>query len=176
MTNNRTSLSENELISLIKETIKEVLREEMPKILLTEMAMSLSEYKKRVENLIQQILENWCLIRYSTITGDKTELKNHWKIELLAHINNIASLKLKNGNSLDTKINTLFSLWNKYDLDTDESAVSQRIFAKFKKEQIPTNTKEYAMVVDDFKKNIKKITYALTDTSPESVLNYIENI
>ena len=33
------------------------------------------------------------------------ELKNHWKIELLSHINNIASSKIKNGDSISTKMN-----------------------------------------------------------------------
>ena len=61
----------------IERILERVVREELQKYIITEMALSLSDYKKRVEDRLQQILENWCLIRYVTITGDKEMLKNH---------------------------------------------------------------------------------------------------
>lgn len=168
-------MTEIELRSLIKECVSEVLEQQKPYII-TEMAMTLSDYKKKVESLMQQILENWCLIRYVSLTGDKIELKNHWKNELLTHMNNIASSKIKNGDSLSVKMNAIFYLWNKVDWDTDERCISQRLFAKFKKENIPTKGEIFAQIVSDFKNSTKLIAYALVDNSSESILNYIDTI
>ena len=159
-----------------EKNIRKIIREEIEKYMLNEMALSLSEYKFRVESIMQQILENWCLVRYCTLTGDKPENKNHWKTELIAHINNIAGLKIKNGNSVVTKTNTIFKLWNMYDWDTDESCIAQRLFSKFYKEGIDTKSKVYSQIVSDFKKETKKLAYTLTDTSTDSILNYVNNI
>ena len=164
------------LTSEIREYIKNIIKEEIDKYMLTEMALSLSDYKFRVESIMQQILENWCLIRYCTLTGDKIENKNHWKTELIAHINNIAGLKIKNGNSIVTKTNAIFKLWNMYDWDTDESCIAQRLFSKFYKENISTKSEVYSQIVSDFKNETKKLAYALTDTSPDSIVEYVNNI
>ena len=160
----------------LKHIISSIIREELQKYVITEMAMSIKDYKERVENLMQQILENWCLIRYSTLTGEKQELKKHWKYELRAHINNIVSIKLKNGNSLSSKQNALYSLWNIYDWDTDESCISRRLYIKFEKEGIPTNDMVFAQIVSDFKNETKTIVKILTSSSNIEVLEYINNI
>lgn len=170
------NISETEIKRIVKDVVREALNEVLQKYAINEMAMSLSDYKKRVEAHMQQILENWCLVRYVTLTDDKLQLKNHWKRELAAHINQIAQIKLKNGNDISTKQNAIFNLWNMYDWDTDEACIAQRLFAKFQEEGIPTNTPEYAQVVSDFKKATKQIAYALVDASPTSVNNYIESI
>ena len=113
--NNSKLMNEVDLREL-KLIIGNIVREELQKYVITEMAMSLKDYKNKVESLMQQILENWCLVRYTTITGDKADLKNHWCLELSAHINNVASMKVKSGD----KHKALYSLWNMYDWDTDE--------------------------------------------------------
>lgn len=166
------NLTENELKILIKETVEEILN----KYLITEMAVSLSEYKDKAESLMQQIIENWCLIRYATLTGDKEEIKNHWKSELITHMTSIASTKIKKGNSLSTKTNALFSLWNKKDWDTDEKCISLCLYAKFLKENIPTEGDVFAQIISDFKNDTKKIIYALTSESGETIKYYVNNI
>ena len=163
-------------INELKQIVSSIVREELQKYVITEMAMSLKDYKNRVEALMQQILENWCLIRYCTLTGDKQDLKNHWKIELRAHINNIASIKLKNGDSSVSKQNALYSLWNMYDWDTDESCISRRLYTKFEEEDIPTNDIIFAQIVTDFKNETKSIIKILTSKTNLEVMEYINNI
>ena len=53
------------MIKELKHTISNIVREELQRYLITEMAITLKDYRKNVEALMQQILENWCLIRYS---------------------------------------------------------------------------------------------------------------
>lgn len=172
MENKKITLSESELKYFITNTIKSVLREELQKYLITEMAMSLSDYKKRVEALMQQILENWCLIRYVSLTGDKEEYKNHWKTELKAHINNIATIKVKSGN----KMNAIFQLWNMYDWDTDEQTIARRLATKFETENIPTMGPVFAQIVSDFKNETKKIAKVLTSDSNLDTIEYVNSI
>lgn len=160
----------------LKHIISSIIREELQKYVITEMAMSTKDYKKRVESLMQQILENWCLIRYCTLSGERQDLKKHWMYELRAHINNIVSIKLKNGNSEISKRNALYSLWNMYDWDTDESCIAQRLYVKFEKEGIPTNGKVFAQVVSDFKNETKNIVKILINSSNTEVFEYINGI
>lgn len=160
----------------IEAILEKVIREELQKYIITEMALSLSDYKKRVEDRIQQILENWCLIRYVTITGDKEMLKNHWKKELLAQLNYIGAMKVKNGDSSSTKLKAVYQIWNMFDLDTDERCIAQRLYTKFKGENINIKSPEFAQVVSDFKDNIKLISYAMLETSPENLQEFVDEI
>ena len=66
----------------------------------TEMAYERKMFKALLTNLSQQIIQNWCLVRYSTITGDKQEYVSHWRNELIAYLSNAASNKIKGNNSI----------------------------------------------------------------------------
>jgi hypothetical protein len=160
----------------LKNSISSIVREELQKYLITEMAMSSKDYKKRVESLMQQILENWCLIRYTTLTNDKLEYRNYWSSELKAHLNNIASLKLKNGDSSEQKEKIIYSLWNMYDWDTDERCISQRLFTKFETENLPTYGNTFAQIITDFKNETKNIVNILISKSSVDISNYVKNI
>lgn len=176
MSENKIQLTESELRHMVERVCRSVIREELQRYLITEMAMSVKDYRTRVEGLMPQILENWCLIRYSTLTGERQEVKRHWKCELRAHINNIASIKLKNGNSKLTKQNALYTLWNMYDWDTDENCIARRLCAKFDEENLPTNGEAFARVVEDFKNESKALVGILTSDSNLEVMEYIDSI
>lgn len=156
----------------LKLIIGNIVREELQKYVITEMAMSLKDYKKRVENLMPQILENWCLIRYTSLTGEKQELRNHWLKELKTHINNIATIKVKSGN----KTNALYHLWNMYDWDTDESCIARRLITKFEIENLPTAGPIFAQIVSDFKNETTNLVKILTSDFDSEVAEYIKNI
>lgn len=157
--------------------IKDVLREELRKYVITEMAYDLKQYKNNVDNLIQQIIENWCLIRYSTLSNQYDEIKNHWKSELLAHMTNISSMKLKgNLDKATTKEKALYSIWNKRDLDTDENCIHLHIVHKFSKEGIPTKGDIYAQTISDCKNATKDIVNAILSNSYHKMVEYVQTI
>ena len=133
-------------------------------------------HKDKSDNLIPQIVENWCLIRYSSLSGEYLNLKPHWKSELKSHLNNIRQMKLKTNNSSLTKQNALFNLWSKRDLDKDENTIYSHIYFKFEEEGIPTEGEIFAQVISDFKNDTKKIIYALTSESGETIKYYVNNI
>ena len=159
-----------------KRIIRQIIREELQHYLITEMAYSLKEYKEKADNLIPQIVENWCLIRYSTLSGNFSDIKNHWKTELKSHMNNVRQMKLKTNNTPTTKQNALLLLWNKRDLDKDEESIYSHIYFKFQKENIPTEGEIFAQVIEDFKNETINIVNVLISNSPQKIIEYVENI
>ena len=67
---------------------------------LTEMAYERKMFKALLTNSSQQIIEKWCLVRYSTISGDKQEYASNWRNKLIAHLSKAASNKIKGNNSV----------------------------------------------------------------------------
>lgn len=74
--------------------IKEYFVERLQKTKIFEMAYSRSRYMDEVFRLRHQLIENWCLLRYSTLNG-KLQEHNHWLKELRAHILNLAKMDIK---------------------------------------------------------------------------------
>ena len=159
-----------------KTLIRDIIKEELNKYIISEMAYNLSDYKNKADNLIPQIIENWCLIRYTTLTNDKMELRNHWLRELNTHLNNISTMKLVNGNKSTTKQNALYSLWNRRDIDTDENVISRMISLKFEDEGIPTQGEIFAQIVSDCKNATKDIINVILSDSLQNIKNYTNNI
>jgi hypothetical protein len=163
-------------IDEFKTLIRDIIKEELDKYIITEMAYNLSDYKNKVDNLIPQIIENWCLIRYTTLSRDKMELRKHWLRELNAHLYNISLMKLVNGNKSTTKRNALYSLWNRRDIDTDENIIGGLIYLKFEDEGIPTKGEIFAQIVSDFKNATKDIINVILSNNLQNIKNYTNNI
>lgn len=176
MEDKNITLSVSELKYLITNTVKNVLREELQRYVITEMAYPLSTYKEKVENLLPQIVQNWCLIRYSTLSGEKENLKNHWRSELIAHLSNIAQMKLKDGNEATKKQNALFYVWNLKDYDTDENCIHMTIAYKFDEENIAPEGEIYAQVIQDFKNSTKDIIDTIISASYGNIMKYVKSI
>ena len=160
----------------LKEIIREVIREEINKSMLIEMSISLSDYKRIIDNLIVQIAQNWCLVRYVTLSGNKVELKKHWQSELNTHMNNIARRKLKKGDNIQSKEKALYSVWNENDFDTDEHCIDMAIVTKFEREDIDVFDKHYAQAITDFKNATRDIVSAILSGSRSTIANYIMTI
>ena len=62
---------------------------------IVEMAYDRKKFKDLIDSLGDQIIENWFLIRYSCISNTKNELINHWRKELIGHIDNICKTTFK---------------------------------------------------------------------------------
>lgn len=82
---------------------------------LNEMALPLKEYTKRIDDIMYQIVENWCLCKWCQKFDPENNNFNHWKEELTAHIMKLASPKLKNNIGKKKHLEKHFVEW--YDLD-----------------------------------------------------------
>lgn len=145
--------------------------------LLTEMAYERKMFKALLTNLSQQIIENWCLVRYSTISGEKQECASHWRNELIAHLSKAASNKIKGNNSVLSRKKAISEVWVKEkEYSTDTNVISLTIHAKFQSEAIATNTKIYQQVLSDCANDTENIIKVIAEASPEEITQYASNI
>lgn len=67
---------------------------------ISEMATKLSDFRMDVKNVINQIIENWCLVKWCDDNPNElisNRLRNHWATELKGYMNFIAGINLKSG-------------------------------------------------------------------------------
>lgn len=76
---------------------------------ITEMAIKLGEFRNNSEGIINQIIENWCLVRWCDMYPNELNskrLRNHWATELINHMLRINNIKLK-GSRKDKALHNL---------------------------------------------------------------------
>ena len=62
---------------------------------LFEMAFDKREYQRKVDDLMDQIAQNWCLCKFCQITDPNNYNYNGWKKELRAYLYKIRRFKVK---------------------------------------------------------------------------------
>lgn len=120
---------------------------------INEMACTISDLRTQINNISDQILQNWCLVKLSDEYPDKSFSvnRNHWASELKGHMNSITKLKIKSGR----KDKTIRNVWiDVLELD-DPIEVSKAIRKKFNEEGL--------------QKYVNKISYECADAVEEIV-------
>lgn len=145
-------------------------------MLITEMSFPLSEYRRKADNKIPQIVTNWCLVRYASKNERYKRLKSHWCSELLAHMTYVGGLRTKKGNDTESKMKVLYGLWAAYEIDRDEKAVDMMVSAKFVSEKIDTYSQEYIDTLSECVAATKDIVNALLSESRAAIFNYIKTL
>lgn len=155
----------------IKEYILNVIQESY----IFEMAYDRKEIKKRVEGLINQIIENWCLIKYCSLYDNNNINKHHWKQELKAHLYNIYEMKLKGGNA-KTKNNLISEIiYDKKEITTS-SKISSIIRIKFKTENISIYNDICDLCIDNLNYIIELISNNENDDNTDKIYDYVEQL
>ena len=114
-------------------SVKECIADYLAQTELFEMAIDRNTFKKKVENIFPQIAQNWCLIRYARKNNIHTNLINHWKAELIAHMYSIFTIQLKSGSEYKAIVETVIK---KLEYDDGDITVKAAIAAKFFTEDI----------------------------------------
>ena len=161
-------------MGIVKEQAKEVI-ENNKKGIITEMALPRKSVKSRVVNIFPQIIENWCLIHYVTLSGDKEIYKNHWQNELLTHLMGICRLQIKENDSFDSRKKLFNQIMIEEDFTTPNS-IHLVITAKFKKEGIDRTTEIYNNILIDFINNINTIVNLISNKNDMDIEEYIDNL
>ena len=125
---------------------------------INEMAVDIKVYKKRLESLQYQIIENWCLCMYCKLYDQQNFNFNHWRKEFRAAIDNIKRLNLRKG---DKRKHTIQILIKDGDL-IDPHSVYMSAREKFDIEGI-TDEKIQMNISDLFSKNIQGIIDLIVD-------------
>ena len=82
------------------------------------MAISLEEYKIRVDKGRLRMVENWCLCKYCELFDSRNPNFDDWAEALLYAMNDIKSLNVSDTNKLDTLKQMLIEEYNFNDTST----------------------------------------------------------
>ena len=156
-------------------SIKEYLLNVIQESYIFEMAYDRKEIKKRVEGLINQIIENWCLIKYCSLYDNNNTNKHHWKQELKTHLYNIYEMTLKGGNA-KTKYNLISEIiYDKKEITTS-SKISYIIRIKFRTENIIIHNDICDLCIDNLNYIIELISNNENDDNTDKIYDYVEQL
>ena len=156
-------------------TLKEFLLESLQKSFIFEMALSRKELKDKVDALIYQIIENWCLINHCKLFDNHNININHWKKELRGHMINIFNKSLKGGNS-QTKFKLIEeTIVDKLEITTAEK-ISRLIKAKFKDENFTVSKDVCNNCIDELYIIMQMMSNTDTSQNLDTIIDYIDNL
>ena len=124
------------------------------------MAISLEEYKIRVDKARLHLVENWCLCKYCELYNGDNSNSEDWAEALLYMMNDIKSLNVSDTNKLDTLKQMLIEEYN----FNDASTIHRIIVDRFYREGI-CNGNQIRWVSERFAKSIDDFITALGDDS-----------
>ena len=155
--------------------IKEYILEKLQNTLVFEMAYSRKELKNSFDGILDQIIENWCLVKYCSLYDEQNINKNHWANELTAHMYNILKRQLKNGGE-DAKLQLLKSVTYEQKEYTTAISIKRCIRLKFKKENIQIHDDVCSDCIEDLETILNLISKKDTDENYQNIDTYIESI
>lgn len=155
--------------------IKEYILEKLQNTLVFEMAYSRKELKNSFDDILDQIIENWCLVKYCSLYDTNNINRNHWANELTAHMYNILRRQLKNGGE-DAKLQLLKSVTYEQKEYTTALAIKKCIRFKFKKENIQIHNEVCSACIEDLETILNLISKKDTEENYENIDTYIESI
>lgn len=121
-----------------------------------------------------QILENWCLVHYCTLT-DRSNYKIHWTDELRGHILTASRFSIKGNDSSEARLKVLTEVIDENDY-TDPQFLNLTIVNKFIKEKIDTSSETYGQVLEDCITYIQSICDAILSRDKDQITIYVRNI
>lgn len=136
--------------------LKDIIRES----LIYEMADNLSTFRLKLQDIMPQVIENWCLVKWCDMNPDELtskRLRNYWATELKAYMNKIVDRKVKCGRKDKVIISSII---DEMELN-DKNEVANLIRNKFTKECLE---KYINVMAEECANNIKIICNVLSKT------------
>lgn len=142
---------------------------------LLEMAFSKHDYQKQVDDLMDQIAQNWCLCQFchKSISICPERRKNapnfidypHWKSELETHLDHLKRKRIKGNNDQKKKWTTEIII--KIGEFNNISVIKDACATKIKREKrLFVSEKEFDIICNDFAESINEIIDCITGDIP----------
>ena len=148
--------------------LQEYLIEKLSRTTLFEMALDRADYARLSSNMTEQIVENWCLIRYCTLYDPTNQNKTHWKQELDSYCYRLFRTVTKND-----KQRILKQVWiGDNELNQPEN-VMQWMQRKFRIEHI-NDRQQQERVCEDFSNQLEHIIYLISGKNYQELYRYID--
>ena len=151
-------------------TLTEILVEVLSGTQIFEMAHSRENYIRTITNLVPQIVQNWCLVKYCNLYDEENYNRLHWSKELMAHLENLRNMKLKKG--LNKTRVTKQAMIDYAELN-DSNMVSDILGMKWDDENLPEDL--INTISKEFVKNVDKIIDLVSAGSYGELKNYVYN-
>ena len=148
-------------------TLNEILVEALANTKIFEMANSRENYITLSRSLMDQIVQNWCLIKYCNLYDEENYNRLHWSSELIAHMGKLLRQKIKGGIN---KERTTKIAWIELEEINNPETVEMTIVYKFDEEGIKTDLNEIA---NEFVKQLDKIIYLICNGTPSELKKYV---
>ena len=164
-------------IRLTEGQLHQIIKDEVDKRIQTliEYAIPRKNFVNKTYNLVQQIVENWCLIHYGTMVGGLSA-QDHWRKELLTHMSNIANDTIKGNNSYESRVKAISEGFDMKDLPSSGERVRKLISAKLIIEVIDTNCDEIVACSEDCNNAIGGIIEMIAENNLEKMWEYIQTL
>lgn len=163
------------IIHLTERQLSKVLHLKENKEILLEYLITRSDFVEGAKNLVQQIIENWCLIRYCTLTNWNRP-KTHWKTELKAHISNIGRGNIKGKNSIEIRTKAIAQGFEEGGVTEDAGVILKKISDKFSKEGIDVKSPIVSQVASDCASQYGTIISAIAEYQTINLNLYVDSI
>lgn len=164
-------LTEAELTKLITEEVNKKLQ------MLMEYAIPRDKFIENAFAKSDQIIENWCLVHFCSIT--KTNVNNcynHWKSELSTAMDNVWRKTIKNHKDYDTRYKAIVEAFEWNDLFEGSERIIVLTKNKFKKEDIDIKSTEYVQTCNDCFNAIKDMIDIMADYGNDRIEDYVNSI
>lgn len=137
--------------------------------LIAEMALPLKEFKRRVDGLRFQLIENWCLCKWCQMFDPENDNAAHWRTEFRAAASNIRDFKIKGKSD---KLKTIAKMFiADYDYN-QPSKILEIIRDKFDAECIDSSSQRNKVAVQ-FASSVHSLINILSDNK-FSIVEYIK--
>lgn len=90
--------------------------------------------KQQIKGEINQIIENWCLIRHNVLIGQDI-YTNHWMAEMTTNFHNIMKLSISGNNTSKSRLKVFEEILTSNNL-RDNTEIIKILKPKLKKEKI----------------------------------------
>ena len=166
-------LTEEQLNKIIKENIDRSIKR-----IISEYAEPRQKFINRIDNLLPQIVINWCLVHYCTITNeDVNRCKNHWRNELRSAIINACGKVLKGNNSIESRKKAINEAIEYSELLTNPSMAFNIVADKFETENIQVkNNTNLTLTIQHLIDNKDSIVEIMAINEYNNIIDYINNI
>jgi hypothetical protein len=132
--------------------------------------------KEKIDSIMEQLAQNWCLVRYGRLSSQNIQTLNHWKTELKASMLYMAAKNVTNDNSDKKRQKILETVWDENDFSTDMNAVDLTVTAKFENENLDQTIPEYQQTLKDFMNAKNEIISAIIAKSKDTIVEYVSNL
>ena len=139
--------------------------------LIKESILEILKAKEKIDNEIPQILTNWCLVRFCSLTK-RMQTKEHWFGELRGHLITASRFSIKENDSFEKREKVLNEIFNENDYYKPHF-LNLTICNKFIKENINIKSEEYVQTILDCINNFKCIFNIILSRDVDLIKQYV---